>query len=214
MGAGRTREGIQEGLMKPRKVYKTRSGPQIKPRGAAKSRAKTSKRKQVPHIYPSEPLTNQRHEKFCHHVAKGDSDLAAYEKAFKCSRDCALTNAWTLREKQGVVARIRFLHKQAEGETLMTMKERRNFLARTVRAHMDGFDMIRDGDLVQEITRDKTDFGETVKIKLSDKRACVMDDAKLAGELIDKTDLTTKGQAIPIIQFMEPKVFRQRRGKE
>lgn len=140
-------------------------------------------------------LKNQRHEAFAQNVARLDSDLEAYRKAFKCSRPNAIKNAWTLRENKGIAERIAELRQKAEKRTVLTMQERREWLARSVRANAKTLDLDKDGDLVEEIIVD----GDKTRVKLASKRACIMDDAKLAGDIIDKTDLTTDGEALPTV---------------
>lgn len=63
----------------------------------------------------------------------------------------------------------------------LTMKERREFYARVVRANIVNLDMAKDGDLIQEITYDEEDGKKIRRIKLPGKRECIMCDAELAG---------------------------------
>jgi hypothetical protein len=63
------------------------------------------------------------------------------------------------------------------------MTERREFLARVVRANMSSLDLATDGDLVQEVTEEDTPSGYRRKVKLPGKRECIMADAELAGDL-------------------------------
>lgn len=140
-------------------------------------------------------LKNQRHERFCQYVAKGDSDLIAYMKARKCSRKCAITNAWRMRESEGIEARIRELQAATVETHLMDMKERRLWLARAKRVNIHTFDPEKDGDLAEEII----ESDGKKRYKLPSKRACIMDDARLAGELIEHQDLTSNGEALPTV---------------
>lgn len=142
-------------------------------------------------------------------ASKGESDLSAYKQAFKCTRDVAISNAWRMREIEGILNRIAFMQRASQSETHLSMKERRDFLARAVRARLHEIDMEKDGDLIQEII----DNEQGRKIKLPGKRECIMDDAKLAGELIERQDHTTAGEALPAIQFILPDSFVKRRGK-
>lgn len=139
-------------------------------------------------------LKNQRHEAFALNVAKQFSDVEAYRKAFKCSKANAIKNAWTLRENKGITARISELQKKAESATVMTMRDRREWMSRVKNVNLYTFDPEKDGDLADEIV---INSDGSKRIKLASKRACIMDDAKLAGELIEKTDLVTDGQALP-----------------
>lgn len=143
-------------------------------------------------------LDNPRHEKFAQLVAKGGiSDLRAYMAALDANEESANTNAWRLREDEGISARIRELQERAADKVVLSMAERRAFLARVVRANLTSFDFERDGDLLQELQEERIgdDRGEILKrkIKLPGKRECVMDDARLAGELKETIAVEPKG---------------------
>lgn len=123
-------------------------------------------------------------------------------------------------KRVNILNRIMELQKQSEQRSLLTMQERRDFLARVVRADMAKFDASKDGDLIQEITEEVVSDheGETKtirKVKLPGKRECVLDDAKLAGELIDKQDLTSNGQTlVPQVTVVLQPHWRSIRGQE
>lgn len=158
-----------------------------------------------------------KHDAFALHVASGMSDVKAYQKVFKCSRVSAEKNAWRLRENDGVKARIAELHRKSDATAVLTMQERRQFMARVKRVNLHNFDPEIDGDLIDEIT---IEDGKK-KFKLPSKRGCIMDDAKLAGELIDKAELTGKDgaplpSAVPevIINYLPPHIARPRIPKE
>jgi hypothetical protein len=78
------------------------------------------------------------------------------------------------------------------------MQERREFLARAVRAKLHQIDLEKDGDLIQEIQ--DTESGR--KIKLPGKRECIMADAELAGELIEKHEIkdTTPREPLNVLR--------------
>jgi hypothetical protein len=94
----------------------------------------------------------------------------------------------------------------------LTMRERREFLARVVRSQLHKLDLKKDGDLVEEIF---TDSSGNKRYRLPGKRQCIMDDAKLAGDLFDKADLASNGQPLPSllpqINFNVPEVWLTRR---
>lgn len=95
-----------------------------------------------------------------------------------------------MRENEGIIARIAELQRATASETVLTMRERREFLARVVRLDMMALDASKDGDLVQEVITTTTENGTSTKLKLPGKRECIMDDAKLAGELTDRVELS------------------------
>ena len=134
------------------------------------------------------PLKNQRHESFCQHVAKLESDVAAYQKAFKCSRASAEANASRMRENEGIQRRIAELQRASATAATLTIQERREIAA--------------------EIARDKT---VAPAVRLS---ATVIE-AKHAGEFMERAELRKDG-AIPPLDFSSltrnlPAIFFQPR---
>lgn len=74
----------------------------------------------------------------------------------------------------------------------LTMAERREFLARVVRADVTRLDTEKDGDLVQEIVINE----QGTKLKLPGKRECILLDAQLAGEMVEKVDMSLKDKRV------------------
>lgn len=139
-------------------------------------------------------LKNPQHEKYAQLIAKGtDADLA-YRKVFpRAGAPSAKSLASRLSNADHVSQRIFELQQASATATVLTMQERREFLARVVRAKLNEIDLKLDGDLIQEITDTITETSSTRKIKLPGKRECVMDDAKLAGDLSDKLTVNHRG---------------------
>lgn len=136
------------------------------------------------------PLENQRHERFALFVAGGDVDATAYRKAFKCKQATADANATRMRDNDGIRARIAEIQRASATAKVLSMQERREFMARVVRLDMVSMDTKKDGDLVQEIITTTTKDGTTTKLKVPGKRECIMDDAKLAGELTERVEVS------------------------
>lgn len=154
-------------------------------------------------------LKNPKHERFAQECAKGTDEAAAYRKVYpKAAKDSARSAGPRLFAI--VRPRVSELQAKVEGVNLLTMKERRDFLARVVRVRLKGIDLDKDGDLLEEFSEE----AGKIRFRLPSKRACIMDDAKLAGELIDKTDLTTDGEALPSVMpqiiVSAPSVNRRR----
>lgn len=152
-----------------------------------------------PNIDPSKPLKNQRHEKFARLISQGKMNREAYERVYSARGISADVGASQLlsfsKPFHGKIARrVEWLKSQAATESTLTMKERREWLGRTVKLNLAKLDVEKDGDLIEEIVHEADG---RKRYKIASKRACIMDDAKLAGDLIDKTDLTSEGQALP-----------------
>jgi hypothetical protein len=69
----------------------------------------------------------------------------------------------------------------------VSLREKRIWLARVVRAKVFVLDLAKDGDLIQEITCGELNGRKIKRIKFPDKLGCVMLDARLAGELRGNT---------------------------
>jgi hypothetical protein len=165
----------------------------------------------------SQPLKNQRQEKFALLVSKGKTAREAYMAVYKVKTQAADAAASRMlsstKPYEGrVLARVQWLKTQSASRSALTMQERRDFLARVVRANPKTINLETDGDLLEEFT---TEENGKIRFRLPSKRGCVMDDARLAGELIDRQDLTTDGEALPaampVIQMNVPPSFVTRR---
>lgn len=143
-------------------------------------------------------LTSPRDEKFCQGIAAGKTGAAAYRAACGHNPIGAKQMAFELLQRPEINARIEELREASESKHILTMQERRKFLARNVRVDLTKFDPLQDGDLVQEI--DYHPDGKVKKYKLPGKRECVMDDAKLAGDLTERTETVHLGDpSAPLI---------------
>jgi hypothetical protein len=131
-------------------------------------------------------LSEPRHERFASLVAQGYSATDAYMECYKgCnSRRSANVGASKLRNQPEVIERIKQLASLVTTRDCLTMRDRRLFLARVIRANPSKLDMEKDGDLCEQwrVTP------EAIIIKLPGKRECIMDDAKLAGDLVEKVE--------------------------
>lgn len=134
------------------------------------------------------PLKNHSHEQFAQHLATGLDKGEAYSRVYPGANKGSAHSAGT-RLFKIVKERVVELQKATETSNTLTMIERREFLARVVRADLNALDLEKDGDLLQEkITTTTPDGKEIVKVKLPGKRECVMSDAELSGELISKVE--------------------------
>jgi hypothetical protein len=78
--------------------------------------------------------------RFCEQVAMGMSATRAYSAAYpNASHGTAASNAYNLLRRPGVdaeILRLRTLAQQAPGSAVMTLFEKRSFLARVVRSQI------------------------------------------------------------------------------
>ena len=118
--------------------------------------------------------------KFAEGLATGLTGTAAYLAAYpSATPDTARKNAGRLKANEGVTAEVQRLRSQAAqlpGSPLLSIREKREYLARLVRAQV--LLTPDDSDLWQEITQ--TEQG--TKRKLGDKLKALMIDNEMAGE--------------------------------
>lgn len=165
-----------------------------------------------------EPLTSAKHERFARFISKAMDIGPAYAKTYPKSKKRSADSAGSLLLKNhDVKQRVQYLKTLSASEEALTQAERRRFMARVVRVNLTKFNPEKDGDLIEEVTEEN---GKK-RYKLASKRGCVMDDAKLAGDLIDKAELTGKDgaplpSAVPetIICYLPPHMAKPRIPKE
>lgn len=131
----------------------------------------------------SKPLENLQHERFAQLVAAGEEQGKAYQRIYP-GVSPASVHASASRLLRNVKQRVQWLQGRSASATTLSMRERREFLARVVRSKLHALDLEKDGDLVQEIVYNSGEEGGGVKkLRLPGKRECIMADAELAGEL-------------------------------
>lgn len=124
----------------------------------------------------SEPLADAQHERFACELAKGASQDEAYALAgYKRHSG----NAHRLSVNERVSQRVAWLKKQAAAADVLTIAEKRKFLARVVRQKGAEIDEEQDGDLINGVKYDK--FGNRI-LEIPCKLRAITIDNDLAGE--------------------------------
>jgi len=133
-------------------------------------------------------LASQRHERFSQLIASGEAGAAAYRTTYGVRGANAESCASRLSRNVKVRERVQELQSKAEKRTLLTMQRRR--------------------ELLQQRAEDP-------KTKNAELVALLALDAKLAGELTDRQDVTTDGRRLsglrPIV-INAPESFYYDRG--
>jgi phage terminase small subunit len=115
-------------------------------------------------------LSNQRRERFAQLVASGESGAAAYRAAYGAEGASAEAGASRLLSNSRVLERVAELQRESATATTLDMQRRREIMA--------------------EIANDR-------KARAADRIAAVLADAKLAGELVEKSEVTTRVPLTP-----------------
>lgn len=137
----------------------------------------------------SEPLENRRWEAFALLVAAKDFSAAgAYRKCWpKSSPASSETDGPKLARNSQVKLRIAYLRakateklKEKAGAVVLSIAEKRAFLARVVRTSAGR--VRRNSRLVQEWSETMSEGGTTTKVRIPDKLAAIKLDNDLAAE--------------------------------
>lgn len=123
---------------------------------------------------PSKPLQNSRAERFACELAKGASQSEAYRLAgYKHDTGAASR----LSANVSVMARVSWLKSQAAESAVLTIREKREFLARVVKLKGTKINEDADGDLINGVSYDQ--HGNRV-LKIPDKLRAIALDNDLA----------------------------------
>ncbi len=125
----------------------------------------------------SQPLKNPRQERFACEVAKGKTKSEAFRL---CGLKGDRRDASELGQNPDVKSRVRWLQLQAATDTVLSIREKREFLARVVRTPLAEVD--EESDLCQEHTVTNSATGGSIKYKMCDKLAAIKLDNDLAAE--------------------------------
>lgn len=121
-------------------------------------------------------------QKFCNAYAVDKNGTAAYRAAYpKSSLKAAESGASRMLRRDKVKAEIQRIRDKAQekaGSAVLTIAEKRMFLARAKRLNLSEFDLSEHGDLVQSI--EPGEHG--TKYRFVDKLAAIKLDNDLAGE--------------------------------
>lgn len=131
-------------------------------------------------------LANKRHEAFALAVASGMGGTAAFRKVSGRARsgDSVMANKWLRLVKN----RVEELQRATETANTLTMQERREFIARLIRTPIAQID--EHDPLCQSVKYVENERGSSREYRVADKVSALMDDAKLAGELVEKVEQT------------------------
>lgn len=128
---------------------------------------------------PSKPLKNSRHEAFALKIAQGMSASEAYRESGYDAKDANVTGPRLLANVgNGVKARVEYIKAQAATSTVLSIAEKREFLAKVLRTPIGQID--ESSPLCQSFEIGKE--GER-KYKMPDKLKAIERDDALAPEV-------------------------------
>lgn len=143
----------------------------------------------------SKPLENAKHEKFANLVVEGKPSRVAYAAVFgaHATVDSIDASASRLLSRGKVNLRVQHLKERASSRMVLTVRERREFLASVVRTPVGAID--ENSPLAQEVIYEESERGSRTKVKMPGKLEALKLDAEMAGEL------TPAGSASPHLRL-------------
>lgn len=126
----------------------------------------------------SSPLRNARHEAFVRHVLVGESARNAYAKSYGAEGRSAEANGARLMRNDSIRQRLAWLQSRAASNAVMTVIQKREYLARVVLTPISQVD--GESDLCQHFRR--TADG-VCSMAMPDKLRAIELDSQLTGDL-------------------------------
>lgn len=142
-------------------------------------------------------LARHRHEQFAQRVASGETATAAYRAIYSAATKVAEANGSRLLRIAKVSARVAEMQRASATARVMSLQEKREFLALIVRTPIGQID--ENSPLCQWFKR-TTGRRATFEIRMPDKLQAIMLDARLAGEL--KGTSVTVNTAAPVSGYV------------
>lgn len=153
-----------------------------------------------------DPLANQKHEDFCNAVVAGEKPAKAYARLWGVNAKTASEGASRLTAKHAKI-RARIDHLRALRAKIVEKATEKAINTEIRKILVPLLTPARRLALLAH-------FAETSE-KDSDALTAIRMDAQLRGELVEKTDLTTDGEALPAvlpsINFQMPPSYLDRR---
>jgi hypothetical protein len=145
-------------------------------------------------------MLSKPHRKFCEEIVSGLPGVRAYALAYpSCSLKTARFNASHLRAKPHIQQEIARLRAQADaivGPTVLTLIEKRLWLARVVRANLAFLDPETDGDLLVSLhIEEGRKQARVSRMRIANKLAAIRLDSRLAGDEPAKSKPSTSTYA-------------------
>lgn len=132
---------------------------------------------------PSKPLGNFKWERFAQEYVKEGKTAEAYQKAFTTNNmfSCK-ARGYALLDNSYVAARVNYLVEQTASTAVLTLREKREFLARVIRTPVGEVDS--NSDLCQKYkqTTNANTENTTIEVWMCDKLKALELDAKITGE--------------------------------
>lgn len=145
----------------------------------------------------SEPLDNPRHEKFSVEYAVSGNAAGAYRRVYgkrTSTENSVRACASRLLTFSNIKARVKALRREYQARQvdkgLLTIEERRRFLANVVRTPIGEVD--EDSPLCHSFKKTEA----TTEYKMGDKLKAIELDAKLAGELTEQVRVSGIGMTL------------------
>ncbi len=132
-------------------------------------------------------LNNARHEKFAQLVATGQSAMSAYAKVYKTKGKSAANAASRLMENASIQERIREIQGKAAAVAVLTIERKRELLL----------------EIAERRKPSKVVDAPTGCVETYDVIKAIELDAKLAGELTERAEVTVDDKRATVVELAE-----------
>jgi DNA-directed RNA polymerase subunit F len=137
-----------------------------------------------PPISPAFPLPGDpRHQRVADLYLSGRPGVDAYlEAGFKCTRESAYQNAKRVLKRPDVVAYMDAVKAAAAEAAVMSVREKREYLARVVRVPITSLDPEKEenGDLIKSFSKTESELSNSFRVEKVDPIAAIKLDNELA----------------------------------
>ena len=154
---------------------------------------------------PQIPLPkNPLHQRYADNILAGMSGVESYQRAYaaltpKMTRASADNGHKRLKKNPEVIAYLRAVRTASATSTVLTVIQKREFLARVVRTGITKLSIEGDGendDLVKSYTINESESSRNVRIEKHDPLKAIYLDNRIAGEDPTANLLTELAQAL------------------
>ena len=154
----------------------------------------------IPIPIPKNPL----HQRYCDNILAGHGGGESYQLAYasitpKLTRASADTGHKRIKKNPEVIAYLRAVRAASATSTVLTVTEKREFLARVVRTDITTLSIDgggKDGDMIKSYSVNESESSRNVRLEKHDPLKAIDLDNRIAGEDPTANLLTELAQAL------------------
>ena len=139
-----------------------------------------------------------RHQRFADLFMAGATLADAYHNAFSCTLHSAKSNSSRAIRRRDVAAYIAAVRQRSAAASVLSVQEKREFLARIVRTPITKLDIDThtDADLIKSFARNETETGNSTRLEKLDALKAIELDNRIAGDDASAAAMTSLAAAL------------------